>query len=255
MILWSSLASSAESHAWAQKHCCPLTKFDPADAIAQCPICQWHRLILSPWYVVIPQRDFLDAWWQLDYIMETAEICSHWNRHLYLHMNLSSLLIILCQPHPHKLTKCLISARYSPQHFFWGRNYFHSKRLQPWAHTHRIIYHPEMADLIKFRMAYWFYGFPRWPSGKESTCQYRRCKKHRFEPWVSKILWGRKWQPTPVFLPEKFQGQRAWWTIVHGATKGTTWLSTHTHWFYNSIGWKTTLKRWHFVSSDAMHAL
>jgi len=25
-------------------------------------------------------------------------------------------------------------------------------------------------------------------------------------PWVGKILWRRKWQPTPVFLPEQFHG-------------------------------------------------
>ena len=68
MISWFGLSSSAESHAWAQKHCFLLTKFDPADAIAQCLICPWHRQILSSWYSVIPQRDFPDAWWQLDYI-------------------------------------------------------------------------------------------------------------------------------------------------------------------------------------------
>ena len=26
--------------------------------------------------------------------------------------------------------------------------------------------------------------------------------------WVEKILWKRKWQPTPVFLPGKPDGQR-----------------------------------------------
>ena len=30
-----------------------------------------------------------------------------------------------------------------------------------------------------------------------------------FNSWVGKILWKRKWQPTPVFLPEKFRGQRS----------------------------------------------
>ena len=30
-------------------------------------------------------------------------------------------------------------------------------------------------------------GFPRWCSGKESTCQYRRCKWCRFDAWVGKI--------------------------------------------------------------------
>ena len=44
---------------------------------------------------------------------------------------------------------------------------------------------------------------------KESACQYRRCKRCRFYPWVWKIPWSRKWQPTPVFLPGKFQGQRS----------------------------------------------
>ena len=58
-------------------------------------------------------------------------------------------------------------------------------------------------------------GAPWWLSGKESTCQCRRHRKHRkrkrfrFDPWVRKFPWSRKWQPTPVFLPEKFQGQRS----------------------------------------------
>ena len=29
------------------------------------------------------------------------------------------------------------------------------------------------------------------------------------ETWVEKILWRRKWQPTPVFLPGKFHGERS----------------------------------------------
>ena len=30
-----------------------------------------------------------------------------------------------------------------------------------------------------------------------------------FNAWVGKIPWSRKWQPTPVFLPGKFHGQRS----------------------------------------------
>ena len=30
----------------------------------------------------------------------------------------------------------------------------------------------------------------------------------RLDPWVRKIPWRRKWQPTPVFLPGKSYGQR-----------------------------------------------
>jgi len=28
-------------------------------------------------------------------------------------------------------------------------------------------------------------------------------------PWVAKIPWSRKWQPTTVFLPGKFHGQKS----------------------------------------------
>ena len=31
----------------------------------------------------------------------------------------------------------------------------------------------------------------------------------RFDPCVRKIPWRRKWQPTPLFLPEEFCGQRS----------------------------------------------
>ena len=42
-----------------------------------------------------------------------------------------------------------------------------------------------------------------WCSGKASACQ------HRFNPWIGKIPWSRKWQPTPVYLPGKFYGPRS----------------------------------------------
>ena len=42
-------------------------------------------------------------------------------------------------------------------------------------------------------------------SGKESTCQCRRLKRHRFDPWVGKIPWRRVPQATPVSLPGGLQ--------------------------------------------------
>ena len=48
--------------------------------------------------------------------------------------------------------------------------------------------------------------FPGGSRGKESTCQCTRC---RFSPWVGKVPWRRKWQPTPVFLPGKSLEQRS----------------------------------------------
>ena len=43
-------------------------------------------------------------------------------------------------------------------------------------------------------------GLPRWRSGKESAYQCRRHRRLEFDPWVGKISWRRKRQPSPVFL-------------------------------------------------------
>ena len=48
-------------------------------------------------------------------------------------------------------------------------------------------------------------GFPGASDGKSICLQ---CGRPRFDPWVRKIPWRRKWQPTPVFLPGEFHGWR-----------------------------------------------
>ena len=53
-------------------------------------------------------------------------------------------------------------------------------------------------------------------SGKESTCQ---CRRHRFNLWVKKIPWRRKWQPTPVFCLGNPMGRGVYWATVHGGHK------------------------------------
>ena len=52
-------------------------------------------------------------------------------------------------------------------------------------------------------------GIPRNQSGKESSWQGRRCRRHRFSPRVGKICQRRRWRPTPVFLSGGSQGQRS----------------------------------------------
>ena len=37
--------------------------------------------------------------------------------------------------------------------------------------------------------------------------------------------WGRKWQPTPVFLPAESQGRGAWWAAVYGVTQSRIQLN------------------------------
>ena len=74
-----------------------------------------------------------------------------------------------------------------------------------------------------------FKGFPGSASGKESACQSRR---HGFDPWVGKIPWRRKWQPTPVFLPGESCGQRSlagYSPWAHKVLDTTERAHTHTH--------------------------
>ena len=59
------------------------------------------------------------------------------------------------------------------------------------------------------RLSHWTELNPRWCSGEESACQCRRHNRGRFNYWVRKIPWSRKWQPTPVSLPEKLHRQNS----------------------------------------------
>ena len=69
---------------------------------------------------------------------------------------------------------------------------------------------------------------PRWCSSEEPTCQCRRHKRCGFDPWVRKIPWKRKRQPTPVFLPGKSPRQRS---LARYSPWGSKELDTskHTH--------------------------
>ena len=52
-------------------------------------------------------------------------------------------------------------------------------------------------------------GFPGGATGKEPTCQLRRCKRFEFNAWVRKIPCRRPQQLTPVFLSGELYGQRS----------------------------------------------
>ena len=73
-----------------------------------------------------------------------------------------------------------------------------------------------MAFLLNLSSATTVLGLPRWLSGKEPTCQCRRCKRCGFDPWIRKIPWRKKCLPTPVLLPGKSHGQKRLEATVHG---------------------------------------
>ena len=47
------------------------------------------------------------------------------------------------------------------------------------------------------------------PCGSDGKKICLQCRRPGFYTQVGKIPWGREWQPTPVFLPGEFHGQRS----------------------------------------------
>ena len=57
-----------------------------------------------------------------------------------------------------------------------------------------------------------------------------QCRWPRFNPWVRKIPWRKKWQHTPVFLPVEFHGWRSQVSYSpwdHKELDTTEWLTFH----------------------------
>ena len=114
-----------------------------------------------------------------------------------------------------------------------------------WSHLHSFISH-----LLS--------SFPGGASGKESACQCRRHKRHRFDPWVGKIPWSRKWQPLQYSCLENPMDREAWWATIHGVEKaGHDWVTKHLRAFYvlglltwdckGFGGWRRREKREHYL--------
>ena len=61
--------------------------------------------------------------------------------------------------------------------------------------------------------------------------QVLQCRRRRpgFNPWVGKIPWRRKWQPTPLFLPGKLHGQRS--------------LASYSPWGHKRVGYNLETKQ------------
>ena len=84
----------------------------------------------------------------------------------------------------------------------------------PMFFSQSVLYFSFSQDLLKhyfFSKAFLDLSkrFLRQCSGKEATCQCRRCRKCRFNSWIGNVPQRRQWQPSPVFFLGKSHGERS----------------------------------------------
>ena len=89
-----------------------------------------------------------------------------------------------------------------PRGMVWGGRREESSRWGTHVYLWRIHFDiwQNQSNIVKFKNKI---------KKKEPTCQSRRQKGLRFNPWVGKIHWRKAWQSIPVFLPGKSHGQRS----------------------------------------------
>ena len=114
--------------------------------------------------------------------------------------------------HPSSSTHFLRGISFSPSKTYTDSCQFNISNLNPKWYIYNQMPH---------RL-----GLPWWLSRWRIHLHCRRCG---FDPRVRKIPWRRKWQPTLVFLPGEFQGQRSLAGYSPQVHKSQTRLITHTH--------------------------
>ena len=103
--------------------------------------------------------------------------------------------------------------------------------------------------------------------GSKVLCHYRRfserlyfclqCGRPGFDPWVRKIPWRRKWQPTPVFLPGESHGWRSLVGYSPRVTKSQTRLSdfTFSHFVWQTVGSPSHHYKWSSVGYGKLESM
>ena len=119
----------------------------------------------------------------------------------------------------------------------------------------------------------------------QEACPCRKGRRCGFHPWVGKIPWRRKQQPTPVFLPGESHGQRSLsgysprgckesdtteatqharrlappaTALSPSITPGPTWTSTRNSWCpsaWCALAWHLTTLRLRWVSLGSERGL
>ena len=78
-----------------------------------------------------------------------------------------------------------------------------------------------------------WHELPWWLRGKKSTCQCRRCKRCRFDPWIGKIPWRRNGNPLQYSCLEKSMDNRL--QSLRSQRVGYDWAAEHHHHYHTAV--------------------
>ena len=78
-----------------------------------------------------------------------------------------------------------------------------------WATVHGVAKSLTRLSDSTFTFTTVVQGFPGGSVVKNPPAVHETCRRCRFDPWVEKIPWRRKWQVVPVLLPGHPHGQRS----------------------------------------------
>ena len=113
----------------------------------------------------------------------------------------------------------------------WGKFYYSV------FYWHRISGTERLSNLLKVTQALsgeW--DSNPWQFGSKSI-PCLQCRRPGFSPWVGKLSWRRKWQPTPIFLPGKSHGRRNLVRLQSMGSQrvGHDWATSLTHSLYHAV--------------------
>ena len=146
----------------------------------------------------------MDCWWFECSTLKKDECAKDSYSILTLAVNFSSVFHF-----------CILAYPLTVRWEFWrdapwklGPSFF----LLAYARLHLLFYFNKSFDIYYWSVILphlWILCFPEdshWDL-EQSICLL--CGRPGFDPWVEKIPWRRKWQPTSVFMPGKSHGQRS----------------------------------------------
>ena len=108
-------------------------------------------------------------------------------------------------------------------HLISGSSAFSKTSLNIWKFTIHVLLKPGLENFEHYFTSVW-----------------DECRIPRFSSWVRKIHWRSEWQPTPVFLPGEFHGQRSLVGYNQRAATSGTQLSYFTFTF--------TIQRYYIIT-------